>query len=83
MTRDQFNSIAVDFYSVISNIQVHDGYETGYSRTELLDAFMSFYDKAQNIFDAEEEACYIDSNSKDYKFGFNYAANLMKNKGMV
>ena len=80
MTREQFNRIAVDFYSVVSNIQEHDGNETGYSRLELLDAFLSFYDKAQDIFDAEEEVCYTDSNSSDYKFGFNYTANLMKKR---
>lgn len=79
MTRDQFNYICSDFYTIISNIQNHDGFETGYSRSDILDAFLSFYDKAQDIFDSEEEIVY-NTSSNEYKFGLNYTANLMKNK---
>ncbi len=82
MTRDQFNFICNDFYSVISNIQVHDGFETGYTRTDILDAFMKFYDKAQEIFDYEneEDVIYNTINSNEYKLGFNYTTSLLKNK---
>lgn len=84
MTREQFNSIATDFYSVITNIQKKDGVELGYSRADILDAFLSFYDKAQEIFDSEdEELVYNIIDSNEYKLGFNYTANLMKKKDMT
>jgi hypothetical protein len=80
MTRQQFNFVCRDFFNIISNIQEKDGNELGYTRTDILDAFLKFYDDAQEIFDYEEEKIYNNIDSKDYKFGFNYTASLMRNK---
>jgi hypothetical protein len=82
MTREQFNSICNDFFNIISNIQEKDGNEIGYSRSDILDAFLNFYDKAQEVFDNEEEFVY-NTSSNEYKFGIEYTTNLMKNKDAI